>query len=133
MESRTVIIQIPVDYPGFTADIDKFEGVGAAPFTAATVLAGLFLLLCISITLLCSSIFKSATAAGGLALAIIVALWALSAIPNIGSYAPMGILSWGSSLILGGGSSAWGSLAISLGLVVVFIVGAWQALVRKEL
>jgi ABC-2 type transport system permease protein len=110
-----------------------FEGVGAASFAAATALAGLFLLVCISITLLCSSIFKSATAAGGLALLIIVALWALSAIPNIDSYAPMGILNWGSNLIFDEGSSAWGSLCISLGLAVAFIAGAWQVLVRREL
>ncbi len=110
-----------------------FGSIGAASYIAATALLGLFLLVCISITLLCSSIFKSATAAGGLALAIIVLLWALSAIPNIGSYAPMGILSWGNNLVFGKGSSAWGSLAISLGLAVAFGVGAWQALVRKEL
>lgn len=110
-----------------------FDGVGGVAFAAATALAGLFLLLCISVTLLCSSIFKSAFAAGGLALAIIVVLWALSAIPNIGSYAPMGILSWASGLVLGKATSAWGSLAISLGLAAAFGVGAWQALVRKEL
>lgn len=110
-----------------------FDGVGGAAFAAATALAGLFLLLCISITLLCSSIFKSAFAAGGVALVVIVVLWALSAIPNIGSYAPMGILDWGSGLILGKGMGAWGSLCIAAGLAVAFIVGAWQALVRKEI
>jgi ABC-2 type transport system permease protein len=110
-----------------------FEGVGAAPFAAATALVGLFLLVCISITLLCSSVFKSAVAAGGTALAIIVALWALSAIPNIDLYAPMGILNWGTNLVLGDGVSAWGALCISLGLAVAFGVGAWQVLVRKEI
>lgn len=110
-----------------------FEGVSAASFAAATALVGVFLLVCISITLLCSSVFKSAVAAGGMALVIIVPFWALSAIPNIGSYAPMGIIDWGSSLILGKGTAAWGSLCISLGLAAAFAAGARQVLVRKEL
>jgi ABC-2 type transport system permease protein len=51
-----------------------FTELNASSFIAVNLLAGLFLLVCLSLTLLCSTLFKSQLAAGGLALVVIVVL-----------------------------------------------------------
>ena len=110
-----------------------FGELNGLSFIAASLLVGLFFLVCLSVTLLCSTLFKSQLAAGGLALAIIVGLWAFSFVPQLELYAPMGVISWGQRIIAGSGPSAWWAVSISLGLVALSAVLAWQTLVRKEL
>lgn len=110
-----------------------FTGLNAPSFVVVNLLAGLFFLVCISVTLLCSTFFKSQLAAGGLALLAIVGLWALALIPPLELYAPMGIINWGQRIIAGSGPSAWGAVGISLGLVALCTTLAWQTLLRKEL
>jgi ABC-2 type transport system permease protein len=110
-----------------------FTELNASSFIAVNLLAGLFLLVCLSLTLLCSTLFKSQLAAGGLALVVIVVLWGLSLIPQLELYAPVGMINWGQRIIAGSGPSAWGAVGTSLGLVALCTVLAWQTLLRKEL
>jgi len=110
-----------------------FTELNASSFIAVNLLAGLFLLVCLSLTLLCSTLFKSQLAAGGLALVVIVVLWGLSLIPQLELYAPVGMINWGQRIIAGSGPSAWGTVGTSLGLVALCTVLAWQTLLRKEL
>jgi len=110
-----------------------FTGLNTSSFIAANLLAGLFLLVCLSLTLLCSTLFKSQLAAGGLALVMIVVLWALTLIPQLEPYAPMGVINWGQRIIAGSGPSAWWTVGTSVGLIALCTVLAWQTLLRKEL
>lgn len=110
-----------------------FGELNASSFVGANLLIGLFFLVCLAVTLLCSTLFKSQLAAGGLALLTIVGIWALSFIPQLELYAPMGVISWGQRMMAGSGVSAWGAVGISLGLVALCTVLSWQTLLRKEL
>jgi len=110
-----------------------FTELNASSFIAVNLLAGLFLLVCLSVTLLCSTLFKSQLAAGGLAFVVVVGQWPLSLIPQLELYAPIGMISWGQRIIAGSGPSAWWAVGISLALVALCTVLAWQTLLRKEL
>lgn len=110
-----------------------FGELNVSSFIAANLLVGLFFLVCLAAILLCSTFFKSQLAAGGLALVAIVGIWALSFIPQLELYAPMGVISWGQRMVAGPGPSAWGSVGINLGLVALCAVLSWQTLLRKEL
>jgi ABC-2 type transport system permease protein len=105
----------------------------ASAFVIANLLIGLFFLLCIAVTLLCSTLFRSQLAAGGLALVILLVLWAFSLAGSLETYAPMGVIGWGQRVVAGLGGGAWGAVGISLGLVAACTVLAWQALLRREL
>ena len=110
-----------------------FGGLAAAAYVAANLLVGVFFLVCIAVTLMCSALFRSQLAAGGLALALLIALWAFSFAPSLETYAPMGVIDWGQRLVSGLGNSAWGSVGISLGVAALGIVIGWQSLLRREL
>lgn len=110
-----------------------FGELNVSSFIAANLLVGLFFLVCLAVTLLCSTLFRSQLAAGGLALVAIVGIWFLTFIPQLEPYAPMGVISWGQRLIAGSGPSAWGAVGISLGVVALCTLLSWRTLLRKEL
>jgi ABC-2 type transport system permease protein len=107
---------------GYTAWL--IGGADPLAFAVQVLLLGLFLIFCIAITLMLSSLFKSSLAAGGISLAFIVAQGILSAIPRIGDVFPGKLLSWGDLLLAGGGKSYWPALGIT---VVTTIVCIWLA------
>ena len=110
-----------------------FGELNVSSFIAANLLVGLFFLACLAVTLLCSTLFRSQLAAGGLALVAILGIWSLSFIPQLELYAPMGVISWGQRLAAGSGPSAWGAVGISMVVVALCTVLSWQTLLRKEL
>ncbi|MCL2281365.1 MAG: ABC transporter permease [Dehalococcoidia bacterium] len=111
-----------------------FGEVSALGFVYQMLLLALFLLFCLSVTLFFSSLIKNQIAAGGLAIAVIIIISILSALPKIVHFLPGGLISWGNNLVSGvSGSAEWGSLAVSLALIVLGIYGAWFNLRRKEL
>jgi ABC-2 type transport system permease protein len=111
-----------------------FGEVSALGFVYQMLLLALFLLFCLSVTLFFSSLIKNQIAAGGLAIAVIIIISILSALPKIVHFLPGGLISWGNNLVSGvSGSAECGSLAVSLALVVLGIYGAWFNLRRKEL
>jgi len=109
-----------------------FGEANAAGFLASNLLMVLFFAVCLSITLLCSSFFKSQLAAGGVALVIIVVLALISAIPWIGPYMPGKLTGWGMALVAGSSGSAWRSFGVSLALIILCVVLSWQTLQRQE-
>lgn len=106
------------------------NGVG---FLALNLLMGLFFVVCLSITLLCSSFFKNQLAAGGVALVAIIVLSLLSSIPWIGPFMPGQLPSWGAAIVAGANSSAWRALGMSLTLIILCVIASWQTLQRQEL
>ncbi len=110
-----------------------FGEVNGSAFLALNLLLGLFFVVCLSITLFCSSLFKNQLAAGGVALVVLIGQALMSGIPWIGSYTPGKLVSWGTELVSGTASSAWPAVAASLGIVVVCLFFSWFVLQRKEL
>ncbi|MDD5190478.1 MAG: ABC transporter permease subunit, partial [Dehalococcoidales bacterium] len=102
-------------------------------FIGVNLLVGLFLLFWLAVTLLCSSMFKSSLAAGGLAFGIIIAQALLTLIPVIGDYLPGKIMTWGNNLLIGSNTTYWGALVVTVALTALCLFLAQRILHKKEL
>jgi len=109
------------------------ESIGVSGFLGLNLLLGLFLMFCLALTLLCSSIFRSSLAAGGAAIAILIAQGGFSAVPKIGNYMPGKILGWGINLVAGNPDSYWGALAVTLALTALALYLAQKVLLSKDM
>jgi ABC-2 type transport system permease protein len=105
----------------------------ALAYTELTLLLGLFLIFCLAVTTMFSSMFKSSLAAGGVGIGVIIALALFSTIPRFGDYLPGQLLNWGNNLINGAGANYWGALGVTVALIAVCLYLAQWALKRKEM
>jgi len=92
-----------------------------------------FLEFSLAVTLICSCLFKSSVACGGLSLGILILQAIISALPVIGNYMPGKLLDWGNNLVTGVGITYWWSLGITLALTLGCLVVAPQVLKNKEI
>jgi ABC-2 type transport system permease protein len=109
--------------------------IGPADFGRFLLQSGLlvlFLLFCLSITLLFSSLFKNGLAAGGLAAVVIILLSLLASLPVIGNYLPGKLPGWGISVINGKAHPYWWALGVTLVTTFMCLVSAQQILRHKE-
>ena len=104
----------------------------ALAFVVLNLLLGLFLVFCLSVTLLFSSLFRSQLVAGGLALVILIGQALIAGVPWIGGYMPAGLISWGTGLLSGTASSAWIAVGATLAAVILCLYLSWLSLRRKE-
>ena len=117
----------------FAYTVWLIESTDVLPFIGVNLLLGLFLVFCLAITLLFSSLFKSSLAAGGLALAVIVAQAGLTALPRFGDYMPGKLLGWGNDLLTGGGEDYWWALAITVAIIGGCVYFAQQTLKNRDI
>jgi ABC-2 type transport system permease protein len=111
-----------------------FGDANTLGFLYQNLLLGLFFALCLGVTLFFSSLMKSQIAAGGLALALIIFLSAISGLPWVGRYLPGALINWGNRLVLKiPGASEWGAVAVTALLVGLSVYFTWLSLRRKEL
>jgi len=99
------------------------QGAAVWPFVRLNLLLALFLIFCLAVTMLFSSLYKSSLAAGGLALSVIVSQGIISAIPIVGKYMPGKLLDWGTNLLTGSDKTYWwafGITIIAIGACVYF-------------
>jgi ABC-2 type transport system permease protein len=116
----------------FAYTVWLIEGAAAAPFIGMTLLLALFMVFCITTTLLFSSLFRSSLAAGGVALGVIIGQAILSALPYVGDYLPGKLLGWGNNLLTGG-HAYWGALTITVVLIVLFVYLAQRSLKTRDI
>ncbi|MGA7727638.1 MAG: ABC transporter permease subunit, partial [Dehalococcoidales bacterium] len=109
------------------------QGTAVWPFVGLNLLTGLFLIFCLAVTLLFSSLYKSSLAAGGLAIGVIIVQGIISAIPVIGKYMPGVLLSWGINLMSGPGADYWWALGITIAAIVACVYFAQQFLKNRDL
>lgn len=107
--------------------------VDAAGFLALNLLLLLFFILCLAVTLLFSSLFKSSLVAGGIALAVLIGQAVLTQVPWIGDYAPGGLISWGTELLSGEAANVWPAVAMSIVIIIGCLFLSRLALKRKEI
>jgi uncharacterized membrane protein YhfC/ABC-type transport system involved in multi-copper enzyme maturation permease subunit len=111
-----------------------FESIGLAGFVLANLLLLAWLLVFVAVTMLGSALGKSTAAAAGWAALGAIALLVAGGIPRYGALAPAGLVSWASQLSLDGpGGPNGGALAMSLVLVLVFLIGSLAAFEEQEL
>lgn len=109
------------------------ESADVMAFVGQNLLLGLFLVFCLAVTLLFSSLFKSSLAAGGISLAILVAQAGLTALPRFGDYIPGSMLNWGTEILKGSGKSNWWALVITVVVIVFCVYIAQRTLQHKDL
>ena len=108
----------------------------AMPWDTFLALNGLMLLVFlvyVAVSVLCSTLANSQGVAAGLAFGALVVIAGVGALPRIGDYFPGQLFGWGPALVLGGTNTAWPAFWVSIGLIVVALLGAWQVLNRQEL
>ena len=103
------------------------------PFIWMNVLMASFLIFCLAITLVFSSLFKSSLAAGGTAIGTIFGMGILSSLPVVGSYLPSKILGWGINLLNVTGENYWGALTVTVVGIFLCLYFSQSILKRKEL
>ena len=102
-----------------------FEDGNLGGFIAQTALLSVFMIFCVSVTLVFSAVFRNALAAGGVSIAVLIVSLTLSAIPWVGRVMPGSLTSWGNHLVAGeSGGAEWLALAATVALITA---GAWLA------
>ncbi len=111
-----------------------FGGLGLGAFVLMNLVAGLYLLVVLSVTFLASALARSTVMAGGLAFGFWVLLLIAGALPRVGQASPTALLSWAARLGLGqAGDSAWPALWASLAVIAASLGLAWLHFRREEL
>ncbi len=110
-----------------------FEAISILNWILLNLLIWIYVLVIVAITLFFSTLLKSQIAAGGIALGVFILGSALGSILNVGKYLPGELITWGVRLMQGVSSASWVALAVSLGLIGVSLIAAWQVFRRQEL
>lgn len=110
-----------------------FEALEIPTWLAINGLLLLFLLVYVALTLFCSTLTTSQVASGGLAFALLIALTAIGALPKVGEYLPGQLITWAGGLVNGGVGASWPALGVSVGIILVALLGAWLIFERQEL
>jgi len=110
-----------------------FEPLPLLGFLALNAFMFVFLGVFLSMSLLASALARSQAAAAGIAFGGLVLLLVLAALPRLGEVMPNQLLGWGESLVLGGDATAWKALAVSIGLIILSVLGACLRLEREEI
>jgi ABC-2 type transport system permease protein len=111
-----------------------FGDAHAVAFLYQNLLLALFFALVLGVTLLFSSLMKNQLSAGGLSMALVIFLAAISGLPWVGPYLPGALINWGNRLVMGlPGASNWGAAAMALGLSALAVYLAWAVLRKKEI
>jgi ABC-2 type transport system permease protein len=103
------------------------------PYIWMNLLMASFLIFCLAITLVFSSLFKSSLAAGGMAIGTIFGLGILSSLPVVGDYLPSKILGWGINLLNGSGETYWWALGVTFVGIFLCLYFSQRILKRKEI
>ncbi len=110
-----------------------FQPLPLLGFLALNALIAVFLGVFLSVSLLASALARSQAVAAGIAFGGLVLLLVLAAIPRLGEVMPNQLLGWGESLVLGGNTTAWSALAVSIGIIALSVLGACLRLEREEI
>ncbi len=110
-----------------------FEAISILNWILLNLFIWIYVLVIVAITLFFSTLLKSQIAAGGIALGVFILGSALGSILNVGKYLPGELITWGVRLMQGVSSASWVAFGVSMGLIVVALVAAWQVFRRQEL
>lgn len=93
----------------------------------------LYTLVYVAITLCCSTLTKSQVAAGGAAIIIFIVLGSMGSLGGLGKYLPGELVTWGTRIMNGDTTASWPALGVSVGLIVISLLGGWLVFRRQEL
>lgn len=102
-------------------------------FLQVSLQAALYLWVLLAATFLCSSVFRSQIAAGGLAFGVYVGLSVLGMVPRVNQYLPGALVEGAGALSLGAPADVIRPTAVSLIMVAICVVVSWRVFERHEL
>ena len=101
-----------------------FAPLAWGAFLALNGLMLVVFLVYMALALLASALARTNGMAVGLAVAALILITGIGALPTIGEYFPNRLFSWGATLMMGGKGTAWPAFGISLGMIVVALLAA---------
>lgn len=110
-----------------------FEALPWGPFLLMNAMMLVVFMVYVALTLLCSTLARTQSAAAGLAFGGLILLAGLGAFPRLAKYLPGRLFDWGVGLVLDTGKPAWPALWVSLGLIAVCLLAATWIFNRQEL
>ncbi len=110
-----------------------FEALNILYWLVLNLMVFTYIMVIVSITLLCSTITRSQGAAAGIAIGALIIGWFAGGILRLGKYMPGELITWGARLVQGDTSPSWIALGVSVGLIVVPLLAAWLIFKRQEL
>jgi len=110
-----------------------FEAMNILHWLILNAFLYVYVLVIVAITLFCSTLTKSQVAAGGIALGLIFIPGSIASLLGLGKYLPGELITWGARLMQGDTTASWIALGVSMGLIVVPLVGAWLIFKGQEL
>jgi ABC-2 type transport system permease protein len=110
-----------------------FEALNILHWLVLNLLIFVYILVIITITLLCSTLSKSQGAAVGIAFGIFIIGWFAGGILRLGKYLPGELITWGTRLMQGDTTPSWSALGISVGIILVSMLSAWLVFKNQEL
>ena len=131
--AATFVLSLAAAVGSYFYTVVLFEAVNPASYLYLNLLLGEFLLVCLAVTLLCSTMFRSQLAAGGLALALLIGQSIVSALPWVGRYLPGSLVSLGMAAVKDGSIQVSPAVAVGAVEIGVCLLAAWWMLRRKEL
>jgi len=109
-------------------------GVGdLGRFGVLNLLAALFLVFSLAVTMMFSSLFSSSLAAGGVSMAVIIGQAVISSVPVVGDFMPGKLLGWGNAVVQSSGKQYRWALAVALVLTGFCLALTQRSLKKKEM
>ena len=110
-----------------------FAPLAWGAFLALNGLMLVVFLVYMALALLASTLARTNGMAVGLAVAALILISGIGALPTIGEYFPNRLFSWGTTLMMGGKGTAWPALGIGLGMIAVALLAACLIFRHQEI
>jgi ABC-2 type transport system permease protein len=110
-----------------------FEALNILHWLVLNVFLLIYILVIVSITLLCSTVTRSQGATAGISFGVLVIGWFAGGILRLGEYLPGELIAWGMRLMQGDTSTSWIAFGVSVGIIAVSLGAAWLVFRRQEL
>jgi len=110
-----------------------FEPLPVVPFLAMNGLLLIYTMVYVALTIFFSTVGRSQALAGGLSLATLAVLGIVGSIPSLRKFVPANLIDWAGSLVQQTGHNAWLALWVSLGIILLAVLGSWLVLRHQEL
>lgn len=110
-----------------------FEAMNILSWLLLNLFLFVYLLVILSITLLCSTMTRSQGAAVGIAFGILIIGWFAGGILRLGKYLPGELITWGMRLMQGDNTTSWTAFGVSMGLIIIPLLAAWLIFKNQEI
>ncbi len=110
-----------------------FQAPDLGAWTLMTILIWLLLMVYVALTLFFSTLVRSQAAAAGLTFGLVLLFSIVGSLPSLETYLPGYLLTWAGRAFTAQPVTGWAALGVSLGIILVSLVGAWQIFERQEL